>query len=86
MRPANNITLTGAHAFTIEQLDIEKTGANQTDANNVWQANVFDINDPNNLGVGDINYWVVVGNVGAVDDFDRNGGNTVRTRRIGSAN
>ena len=85
-RCTNNITLTGAHAFTIEQLDIEKTGANQTDANNVWQANVFDINDPNNLGVGDINYWVVVGNVGAVDDFDRNGGNTVRTRRIGSAN
>ena len=83
-RCTNNITMTGAHAFTIEQLDIEKTGPGQTDANNAWQANVFDINDPGNLGIGDIDDWVVIGNVGAVDNFTRNGGSNIRTRRIGS--
>ena len=84
-RCTNNITMTGTHAFTIEQLDIEKTGPGQTDANNAWQANAFDINDPNNLGIGDIDDWVVIGNVGAVDNFTRNGGSNIRTRRIGSA-
>ena len=82
-RCTNNITMTGAHAFTIEQLDIEKTGPNQTDANNAWQANAFDINDPNNLGIGDIDDWVVIGDVGAVNTFTRNGGSNIRTRRIG---
>ena len=83
-RCTNNITMTGAHAFTIEQLDIEKTGPGQTDANNAWQANAFDINDPNNLGIGDIDDWVVIGDVGAVNSFTRNGGSNIRTRRIGS--
>ena len=84
-RCTNNITMTGAHAFTIEQLDIEKTGANQTDANNAWQANISDINDPSNLGIGDIDDWVVIGDVGAVSNsFTRNGGSNIRTRRIGS--
>ena len=84
-RCPNNITMTGVHAFTIEQLDIEKTGVNQTDANSVWQANVYDINDPNNLGIGDIDDWVVVGDVGAVsNNFTRNGGATIRTKRVGS--
>ena len=83
-RCTNNITMTGAHAFTIEQLDIEKTGPNQTDANNAWQANAFDINDPSNLGIGDIDDWVVIGDVGAVNSFTRNGGSNIRTRRVGS--
>ena len=46
---------------------------------------ISDINDPKNLGIGDINYWVVEGNVGAVDKFVKNGGASIRTRRIGSA-
>ncbi len=79
------VTVTGKHGFSIEQLDIEKAGPGQTNANNAWQATASDLNDPNNLGVGDINYWVVVGGVGAVDEFTRNGGATIRTRRIGSA-
>ena len=83
-RNTNHITVTGAHGFTIKQLNIEKTGPGQTDANNAWQTTVYDLKDPSNLGIADITYWVVVGNVGAVDDFDRSGGNTVRTRRIGS--
>ena len=43
------------------------------------------INDPKNLGTGDVNYWVVRGNVGAVHDFTVSGGATIRTRRIGAA-
>jgi alpha-L-rhamnosidase len=33
----------------------------------------------------DLNYWVVEGNVGAVEKFTRNGGASIRARRIGSA-
>ncbi len=40
--------------------------------------------DPDNLGMADINYWVVEGNVGAIDTFSRNGGASIRARRIGS--
>jgi hypothetical protein len=84
-RNTHHVTVTGAHGFTIQQLNIERAGAGQTDPNNAWQATVDDLNDPGNHGIGDITYWVVIGNLGAVDDFDRNGGATVRTRRIGSA-
>ncbi|MEO6036050.1 MAG: glycosyl hydrolase family 28-related protein [Verrucomicrobiota bacterium] len=83
-RNANMVTVTGRHGFSIEQLNIEKVGPGQTDANNNWQATVSDIKDPNNLGFGDITYWVVVGNVGARDDFTRNGGASIQARRIGS--
>ena len=84
-RCTNNINVTGKHGFCIEQLDIEIAGPGQTDTNNKWQATQFNINDPKNLGIGDINYWVVQGNVGEVDKFTRNGGNSIRARRIGSA-
>ena len=85
-RNTNHITVTGVHGFTIKQLNIEKTGPGQTDANNAWQTTLYDLNDANNRGIGDITYWVVVGNVGAVVGFDRNGGTAIRTRRIGSSN
>ena len=85
-RNTNHITVTGEHGFTIKQLDIERTGPNQTDPNNAWQTTVYDLNDPNHHGIADITYWVTIGNVGAVDDFDRNGGNKIRARRVGSAN
>ena len=42
------------------------------------------INDPKNLGSGDINYWVVEGAVGAVEKFIKNGGASIQARRIGS--
>jgi len=83
-RNVNTVTVTGGHGFSIEQLNIEQPGPNQTDKQNEWQATASDVNDPNNLGVADINYWVVIGNVGARDVFIKKGGATIQTRRIGS--
>lgn len=84
-RCTHNIAVTGTHGFSIEQLDMEIAGKGQADKNNEWQATAFNINDPKNLGIGDINYWVVEGNVGAVEKFTRNGGASIQARRIGSA-
>jgi hypothetical protein len=84
-RNTHHITVSGRHGFSIEQMNTEQPGPRQTDANNAWQALVSDINDPKNLGVADINYWVVIGGVGAVNTFTKNGGSGIRTRRIGSA-
>jgi hypothetical protein len=49
-----------------------------------WQTLVSDVHDPENLGVADIDYWVVIGNDGARDTFVKNGGTFIRARRIGS--
>jgi hypothetical protein len=84
-RNRHNITVTGRHGFSIEQLNIERPGQGQTDANNAWQAAVSDINDPDDLGVADIRYWLVIGGQGASDTFTRNGGASIQARRIGSA-
>ncbi|QTN30918.1 hypothetical protein HZ994_00775 [Akkermansiaceae bacterium] len=83
-RCTRSVTVTGKHGFCIEQLDMEIAGHGQTDKDNRWQATDFNIYDPKNLGIGDINYWVVEGNVGAVEKFTRNGGEHIRARRIGS--
>jgi hypothetical protein len=83
-RNTHQVTVSGAHGFSIEQLNTEQPGPGQTDARSAWQTLAFDINDPENLGVADINYWVVIGNVGARDVFTRNGGASIRARRIGS--
>jgi hypothetical protein len=83
-RCTRSVAVTGKHGFCIEQLDMEIAGPRQTDEDNKWQATDFNIHDPNNLGSGDINYWVVEGNVGAVEKFARNGGQHIRARRIGS--
>ena len=84
-RCTNAVSVTGKHGFSIEQLDMEIAGAGQTDENNKWQATEYNINDPDNLGIADINYWVVEGNIGATEIFARNGGVSIRARRIGSA-
>ena len=84
-RCTHNITVTGKHGFSIEQLDMEIAGPRQTNANNAWQATESNINDPLNLGTADINYWVVEGNVGATEKFTRNGGASIKARRIVSA-
>ena len=84
-RNAHHITVSGRHGFSIEQMNTEQPGPGQTDARNAWQTLVSDINDPKNLGIADINYWVVEGNVGAVEKFTQNGGASIRARRIGSA-
>jgi Pectate lyase superfamily protein len=84
MRNTHHITVTGKHGFSIGQLNIENSGPGQTDARNEWQKVAHDLNDPQNLGTGDITYWVVLGGVGAVEDFTRNGGTHILTRRIGA--
>jgi hypothetical protein len=83
-RCTRSITVSGAHGFCIEQLDMEIAGPGQTDTANEWQATDFNVHDPKNLGRGDINYWVVEGNVGAVAKFTQNGGERIRVRRIGA--
>jgi hypothetical protein len=83
-RSTHHVTVSGRHGFSIEQLNTEMPSKEQTNAENAWQALVSDINDPKNLGIGDINYWIVQGNVGAVDKFIKNGGQHIRARRIGS--
>lgn len=83
-RNTHNVTVTGSHGFLIEQLDTEKPGRGQTEPHNAWQTLVSDINDPGNLGIGDINYWVVEGGVGAVESFVKSGGASIQSRRIGS--
>ena len=55
-RCTNAIAVTGKHGFSIEQLDIEIAGPGQTDSNNEWQATAYNIHDPANLGIADINY------------------------------
>jgi hypothetical protein len=82
-RCTHTLTVTGEHGFAIEQLNIEHAGPGQTDDHNAWQATVHDLNDPGNLGVADVNYWVVEGNVGVSQVFTRNGGASIRARRIG---
>jgi len=84
-RNTHHITVSGAHGFSIQQLNTEQPGPGQTDAHNAWQTLVSDVNDPKNLGVADINFWVVEGNVGAVRKFDCVGGASIHARRIGSA-
>ena len=84
-RNTHQITVSGRHGFSIAQMNTEQPGPGQTDAKNAWQALVSDVNDPKNLGVADINYWVVEGNVGAVEKFTRNGGASIQARRVGSA-
>ena len=83
-RNTHHITISGRHGFSIEQMNTEQPGNGQTDAGNAWQTLVSDINDPGDLGIADINYWVVIGNVGARDVFTRNGGASIRARRIGA--
>lgn len=85
-RNTHHITVRGRHAFSIEQMNTEMPGGGQTDEVNHWQTLVADVNDPDNLGTGDINYWVVLGGKGAVPDFIKQGGENIVTRRIGANN
>jgi hypothetical protein len=84
-RNAHHLRVSGRHGFTIEQLNTEMPGAGQTDERNAWQTLASDLHDPKNLGVGEINYWVVLGGTGAVEQFLKNGGSGILARRIGSA-
>ena len=83
-RNTHHVMVSGRHGFSIAQMNTEQPGKGQTNDRNAWQTLVSDINDPKNLGIADINYWVVVGGKGAVDQFIKNGGASIRARRIGS--
>jgi len=83
-RNTHHITVSGRCGFSIKQMNTEQPGGGQTTPQTAWQTLVSDVNDPQNLGIGDINYWVVIGGVGAVDTFTKNGGASIRARRIGS--
>ena len=77
--------MNGTHAFTIQQLAIEKSGPGQTNPSNVWQKTVYDVSDPTNQGFGDVTFWVVVGNVGPrPGNFTQRGGAHIRARAAGS--
>lgn len=80
----HTITVTGAHGFSIQQLDVERATPKISTPNNAWQNAEDEVNDPGNLGIADINYWVVIGGVGARDVFTKNGGASIRARRIGA--
>lgn len=82
-RNAHHVTVSGRHGFSIAQMNTEQPGKGQTNAGNAWQTLISDVNDPGNLGVADITYWVVEGGKGAVKTFSKNGGASVRARRIG---
>jgi hypothetical protein len=83
-RNTYHVTISGRHGFSISQMNTEQPGKGQTNDRTAWQTLISDIHDPRNLGIADINYWVVVGGVGAVDQFVINGGGSIRARRIGS--
>jgi hypothetical protein len=83
-RCTRSVTVTGKHGFCIEQLDMEIARPRQNDEDNTWQATDFNVHDPKNLGIGDITYWVVEGNVGAVEKFTKNGVEHIWAQRIGS--
>ena len=84
-RNTRHVTVAGRHGFLIKQMNTEQPGAGQTNPQNAWQTLVSDVHDPGNLGIGNINYWVVIGGVGAVDTFTKTGGSGIQARRIGSA-
>jgi len=83
-RNTHHVNVSGRHGFSIEQLNTEMPGVGQTDEKSAWQTLVSDLNDPKNLGIGDINYWVVLGGTGAVEQFIVKGGESIRARRVGS--
>jgi hypothetical protein len=83
-RNTYDVTVTGRHGFAIQQLDVEHAGPGQTTPANAWQKTISDINDPKDLGFGDVTYWVVEGNVGPVATFVKSGASKILARRIGS--
>ena len=83
-RCTHAINVVGVHGFSIQQLDIEHAGEGQTNSKNIWQASEYDIDDARNLGIGDVNYWVVLGNSGVSKVFTKNGGGSILSRRIGT--
>jgi hypothetical protein len=62
-RCTNYITVEGHHIINIAQLNMEQVGTGQYDSTNAWQKALYQVNDPNNLGIGSITWANVRGNV-----------------------
>jgi hypothetical protein len=78
MHCQNGINVVGAHSFRIVLYDTEHEG----DTN--WMTRVYDVNDPSNLALADITWWVVKENVGWDTTWTVNGASGIKTRRIGT--
>jgi len=85
-RNTNQVTVEGTQLFEIAQLNMEYVGTGQYDASNAWQRPNFEINDPNNLGIGEIHWANVRGNVGKVPYIRINGASGIIVKRIGAEN
>ena len=83
-RNSKQINVVGQHVFEISQLNMEYAGVGQTTPENAWQSTQFELNDPNNLGIGNITYANVKGGLGKVSTFRINGGAGVIVKKIGS--
>jgi len=84
------VAFAGGHSFSIEQLDIEHTitagqATNPADLSvgNGYQVTQEDFRDPANVARGYVNWHVVQGDVGRVDQFTVNGAKNVQFRQLG---
>lgn len=69
----------GVHHFRIDQLNIEHAPAGAG-----WTETTYDIYDPNNYGLGSLEWSVVKGNVGQDTTFTVNGATNISYTRIGT--
>lgn len=81
---------TAPAAFSIRQLNLEHPGDDQLTPETAWQScdgvQGFDLRDEANLGIGEITWWTVRGNVGSVAQFYKSAGcKNIVTRRLGAA-
>lgn len=83
-RNTNQVSIFGTQKFEINQMNMEYAGVGQTTPENAWQSTQYELNDPNNLGIGEIKYANVKGNLGSVNTFRMNGGSGVIVKRIGN--
>jgi len=83
-RNANQISVFGNHVFEIAQLNMEYAGNGQTTSANEWQSTHYEVNDPDNLGIANITYANVKGNLGTVNTMRINGGKGIMIKKIGS--
>lgn len=83
-RNTNQLSVGGSHVFQVAQLNMEFTGSGQTTPDTAWQATQYEVNDPSNLGVGNITYANVQGNVGKVSTCRINGAANILIQKVGS--
>ena len=83
-RNAVDINITADCVFSIEQMNCEYVGSNQSDSTNAWQKTQYELNDPNSLGKGRIYYANTRGAIGKNNVFRMNGATNVIVKYINS--